>query len=396
MHNKKIDKQKEETPTSTNNTCNCRKKDDCPLHGNCQRKNVVYQATVTDKEQTKTETYVGIASDFKERYRNHKASFNNLSRRNDTELTFCCEDPSFAGHTGDAKLGIVTLRRHVVTQHKMAGASSAEPSLSTGPRADRTYGSLTGHYFKLNSASMATTYRRNHSATFTSPEFEPASAYCVRFAYNMFGSDIKYFRVYAKIGTGRGYPVFSRDGAQGADWQMGQISLDSEYTSSPFRLVFEGWTNAYRYSHSSSYISDRNSDIAVDDVYVYNTSCSRIPDCPPGAYRRVTGTTTTCYTFHVAGKSWTDAEIFCRSQGLNVAGTYGWYTIGNDMYHEQQFSWTDSGSPVPMTYSNWHQGQPNDVGGQQDCLLMEYPDADYEWGDVDCSTKHPFICETNT
>ncbi|KAL5004788.1 hypothetical protein ScPMuIL_018244 [Solemya velum] len=86
MHNKKIDKQKEETPTSTNNTCNCRKKDDCPLHGNCQRKNVVYQATVTDKEQTKTETYVGIASDFKERYRNHKASFNNLSRRNDTEL----------------------------------------------------------------------------------------------------------------------------------------------------------------------------------------------------------------------------------------------------------------------------------------------------------------------
>lgn len=87
MHNKKIDKQKEETPTSTNNTCNCRKKDDCPLHGNCQRKNVVYQATVTDKEQTKTETYVGIASDFKERYRNHKASFNNLSRRNDTELS---------------------------------------------------------------------------------------------------------------------------------------------------------------------------------------------------------------------------------------------------------------------------------------------------------------------
>ncbi|KAL5019984.1 hypothetical protein ScPMuIL_002876 [Solemya velum] len=107
MHNKKIDKQKEETPTSTNNTCNYRKKDDCPLHGNCQRKNVVYQATVTDKEQTKTETYVGIASDFKERYRNHKASFNNLSRRNDTELSL--EDRI---ETSAARSAFITLKDH--------------------------------------------------------------------------------------------------------------------------------------------------------------------------------------------------------------------------------------------------------------------------------------------
>ncbi|KAL5008844.1 hypothetical protein ScPMuIL_014425 [Solemya velum] len=47
------------------------------------------KATVTDREQTKTETYVGIASDSKERYRNHKTSFNTLSRRNETELSKC-------------------------------------------------------------------------------------------------------------------------------------------------------------------------------------------------------------------------------------------------------------------------------------------------------------------
>jgi len=35
--------------------------------------NVVYQATVTT--ETTSETYVGVASNFKERYRNHTASF---------------------------------------------------------------------------------------------------------------------------------------------------------------------------------------------------------------------------------------------------------------------------------------------------------------------------------
>lgn len=37
---------------------------------------------------------------------------------------------------------------------------------------------------------------------------------------------------------------------------------------------------------------------------------------------------------------------------------------------------------------------PNNVGGQQDCILMQYADADYEWVDVDSSSMYPFICET--
>ena len=58
---------------------------DCPLEGKCLQTNVIYQATVTT--ETITETYVGLATNFKECYRNHKTSFRHSHRRNETELS---------------------------------------------------------------------------------------------------------------------------------------------------------------------------------------------------------------------------------------------------------------------------------------------------------------------
>ena len=67
-------------------TCNCRKKDECPLDGECLVSEVVYQATV--KSQNTQETYIGLtANQFKARYRNHQMSFRHVGRRNDTELS---------------------------------------------------------------------------------------------------------------------------------------------------------------------------------------------------------------------------------------------------------------------------------------------------------------------
>ena len=61
------------------------KKPDCPLEGKCLQTNVIYQAIVdTDRS---IETYVGLATNFKERYRNHKTSFRHQNRRNETELS---------------------------------------------------------------------------------------------------------------------------------------------------------------------------------------------------------------------------------------------------------------------------------------------------------------------
>ena len=58
-HNKTIlDKQ---TKASKNPTkeCNCRYKESCLLQGKCQTESVVYQATVTRKDNQQKETYVG-------------------------------------------------------------------------------------------------------------------------------------------------------------------------------------------------------------------------------------------------------------------------------------------------------------------------------------------------
>ena len=72
------------TQDQAERTCNCRKKEQCPLEGNCLAKGVVYQAQVTAARKTKT--YVGLTStEFKARFRNHQVSFNNETRKNDTE-----------------------------------------------------------------------------------------------------------------------------------------------------------------------------------------------------------------------------------------------------------------------------------------------------------------------
>ena len=68
--------------------CNCRQKNICPLDGNCLQSSVIYQATVTRKDNNTTETYIGLTeNDFKTRYRNHTASFPHAKHRNSTELS---------------------------------------------------------------------------------------------------------------------------------------------------------------------------------------------------------------------------------------------------------------------------------------------------------------------
>ena len=84
-HNKSILSNVTPALQQSRDGCNCRKKNECPLEGQCLQSNVVYQATVTS--ETSTESYVGLATNFKERYRNHNASFRHANKRNETELS---------------------------------------------------------------------------------------------------------------------------------------------------------------------------------------------------------------------------------------------------------------------------------------------------------------------
>ena len=91
-HNKA---QLKKSDTEAKKDCNCRNKANCPLKGNCREHNIVYQATVTTREndnnrtrKKNTESYVGLTeNEFKKRFPNHKQSFTNPRLRNATELS---------------------------------------------------------------------------------------------------------------------------------------------------------------------------------------------------------------------------------------------------------------------------------------------------------------------
>jgi predicted GIY-YIG superfamily endonuclease len=70
-------------------TCNCLRKNQCPLNGNCLISNSIYEATVTsDKPDYQDKVYIGLAeTTFKKRYSNHKKSFNAEKYSNETELS---------------------------------------------------------------------------------------------------------------------------------------------------------------------------------------------------------------------------------------------------------------------------------------------------------------------
>ena len=83
-HNKKILLQGTATlgPTQQERTCNCRKKPECLLESKCLQANVVYQVSVTT--EVTNESYVGLATNLKDRYRNHTTSLRHANRRNET------------------------------------------------------------------------------------------------------------------------------------------------------------------------------------------------------------------------------------------------------------------------------------------------------------------------
>ena len=87
-HNKTILRKAAQTPQDqATKTCNCRKKEECPLKGTCPSEGVIYQATATSPNNC-IETYIGLtATNFKARWRNHQTSFNNEKSKNSTELS---------------------------------------------------------------------------------------------------------------------------------------------------------------------------------------------------------------------------------------------------------------------------------------------------------------------
>jgi len=47
---------------------------------------------------------------------------------------------------------------------------------------------------------------------------------------------------------------------------------------------------------------------------------------------------------------------------------------------------------VPMAYTNWFRGEPNDQGGKERCVNL-WPQMKFHWNDQECSYKGCFVCD---
>jgi gliding motility-associated-like protein len=74
------------------------------------------------------------------------------------------------------------------------------------------------------------------------------------------------------------------------------------------------------------------------------------------------------------------AENACIINALNTKGYGGIIWIGfNDEASEGLFEWYDQS---PVTYTNWAPGEPNNLGGNEDCTQI-YPNG--QWNDLPCN-----------
>ncbi|KAK2549082.1 Coagulation factor VIII [Acropora cervicornis] len=116
-----------------------------------------------------------------------------------------------------------------------------------------------------------------------------------------------------------------------------------------------------------------------------------------------------CYLFRDTyndRRTWTSARYMCRKQGANLLSItskqeqdflshhftdnlHGQVWLGlNDRNIEAGHTWSD-GSPV--TFLNWHPGEPNDLNNVEKCAEM-YP-ADTRWNDVMCIALNGYVCK---
>jgi len=60
-----------------------------------------------------------------------------------------------------------------------------------------------------------------------------------------------------------------------------------------------------------------------------------------------------------------------------------------DLQEEGIWKWV--GQNVVAVYTHWLPNQPNDYGGNQDCVLIYKSGG---WDDSGCNESHHYICET--
>jgi len=78
-----------------------------------------------------------------------------------------------------------------------------------------------------------------------------------------------------------------------------------------------------------------------------------------------------------------------RNEENAEAGLYFW-TAGKRS--NSKFVWKmNQAISYPLTYTNWHKGEPNNFDGDENCIHLFY--SELLWNDIDCKLHLCFICE---
>ena len=87
-HNNKVLRSFTNNNQNTPATCNCQKtkKHECPVTGACNENGLTYQTKVTTSDG-ETESYVGLAKNFKKRYPKHKKPLSDMNADGQTTLS---------------------------------------------------------------------------------------------------------------------------------------------------------------------------------------------------------------------------------------------------------------------------------------------------------------------
>ena len=108
------------------------------------------------------------------------------------------------------------------------------------------------------------------------------------------------------------------------------------------------------------------------------------------------------YTLMNNALSWSDASAACLAAGQHLASVHSaaenallltaaagntvWIG-GTDAACEGAWKWSPSGTP--LSYTNWNGGEPNDYGGNEDCLRVSSWGS---WNDRMCTDKLKYVC----
>jgi hypothetical protein len=121
-----------------------------------------------------------------------------------------------------------------------------------------------GHYIYIETSIPR---QEGDKAVVLSPIYPGGKQYCFKFYYHMFGGNVETLNIYAKIGSGAlGAPIWSRTGAQGDKWILGEVTIPR--SNSQFQVALEAMAGG-----------GVRGDIAIDDVSLLDGACPAPGSC---------------------------------------------------------------------------------------------------------------------